>query len=188
MKKTLPLLLVVSCLLFFVAFVKAQSTERALRAENTASRCSRLTANIDKRISKYNDGTDHPRLTKLQEKLTAAVAKIKAPGVDTTKLETDLATLKTKTEACRIAYGLFITRLQETKKYACGQSQGQFANAVRVARKELKKARPVCQDARKFLRFTVKVDLQAIREQHKNLRKPTLTITPTVTPVLNRTQ
>lgn len=189
MRKTavFPILTIISFLL--VASVAAQSvrpTKEAQitqRAEKQADRqaaitakCTQRTAKIGEKINRFNANADHPRLLKIQERLTQLISTLQAKNIDTTKLASDLATLKTKSDGCKNAYGLFIAKLQATKNFTCGQSDGQFAAALATARTEKEKAKTACQDARNFVRNTVKGDLQAIREQLRTLK---VSVTPT---------
>lgn len=54
-----------------------------------------------------------------------------------------------------------------------GQSDGQFKNAMVVARAELKKAQDVYKDARAFIRTTIRPDLKVLRDQVKAKKKLT---------------
>lgn len=187
MKKTIiyPLLAMFS--LFFVFFaVGVKSEERGQQETNQttqttpqrggsratdsaalAEKCSKITASIDAKINKYNSNADHPRLSKLQTRLSEIITKIKAKGYDTSKLEADLATLKTKTETCKTAYGQFIAKLGATKNFACGQSQGQFRAALQASKAQMESAQAACKDARSFINTVIKPDLKALREKMK---------------------
>lgn len=185
-RKILASLLVIAFVIVAVVAVQAQPVTKAPKVTRTpkkdptvvAQRCADLTAKIDKKIERFNTSSDHPALTKVIQKTTDLVTTLKAQNVDVSKLETDLATLKTKNESCKIAYGQFIAKLTTTKSFACGQSQGEFATALQAARAEKEKAKTGCQDTKTFMRTTVKTDLQTLKQQLKTAKKLSVTPTP----------
>lgn len=198
-KKLFPYLLLAVIFLFFAVFVsaknegivqqndqkrEAKATDSAVKTEQkqttNAEKCAKITSKIDEKINKFNSNSDHPRLTKLQQKLTEVISRLKAKGYDTSKLEEDLVTLKTKTDTCKTAYGQFIAKLGATKNFACGQSQGQFKAALQAGKDEMRKAQAACKDAKNFLETILKKDLQTLRNQVKENRK--------LTPKPNKTQ
>ncbi len=163
------------------------ATDSAKRAPPTAEKCARMTKRIDQRINKYNSNADHTRLMRLQTRLSEVITKFKAKGFDTSQLEADLATLKTKTDVCRVAYGQFIAKLALTKNFVCGDTQGQFRAALRDSRVEMAAAQVPCKDARSFMDKVVIPDLRAFRQKVRADRqltpKPTKT-SPSTTPSL----
>ncbi len=165
-----------------------KATDSGQRQTPNPERCSKLTARIDERINKYNSGADHPRLLKFQTRLGEIITKLKAKGYDTSKLEADLSTLKTKTDACRAAYGQFITKLGVTKNFVCGQSQGQFRAALQASKTQMESAQTACKDARSFMDTVTRPDLKALREKVKADRqlspKPTKEPSPSTSPSL----
>lgn len=174
-KTTLYPLLAIFTLFFAVFSVRAQieqehgtrATDSAQRKAENAVKCAKITSKIDEKINKYNSNADHPRLLKLQTRLSEIISKIKAKGYDTATLEADLATLKTKTDSCRTAYGQFIAKLGATKNFACGQSQGQFKAALQAGKTQMESTRAACKDARSFISTVLKPDLKALREKMK---------------------
>lgn len=159
-----------------------KATDSAVLAE----KCTKITSKIDAKINRYNSNADHPRLLKLQTRLSALITKLKTGGYDTATLEADLATLKTKTDSCKTAYGQFIAKLGATKNFACGQSQGQFKAALEAGKTQMKSAQTSCKNARSFINTVIKPDLKALKEKVKANRqltpKPTRVPSPSIIP------
>lgn len=155
-----------------------------------AQRCSNQIKQIDELVTKFNADADHPRLQRMSTELAATIAKLKAKGYDTTQVEADLATLGTKTTSCRTAFASFISMLTATKGFVCGESDGQFAAALKAANADHKtNVEPVCQDARTYLDKTVRTDLQSLKAQivkPTKAPKPTKEVKPTKTPKTGR--
>lgn len=163
LKKVLSyLFLLTLALLIFTATVNAQGPGRRLK---NSVRCAQVTKIIDNKIKRFNSGQDHPLLQNFYDKLGKLIADFKAKNYDTGKLETDQAILKTKMDGCKSAFGLFIDKLQATKNFACGESQGQFRTALQAAVSEMVKAQAACKDARSFIGTVVKADLKSLRSQ-----------------------
>jgi hypothetical protein len=152
-------------------------------AEQRTERCAKANKKIDTKINRFNTNSDHPRLTKMIQRVTNIIAVLKAKNVNVTTLEADMATLKTKAEACKNAYGLFIAKLQTTKSFSCGTSQGQFKAALDAAKAEQTKVKAACQDAKKYVRTTIKKDLQTLKQQLRANRKLSVTPSPVTTTI-----
>lgn len=187
-KKVLSSLTALSFFALLIFSVQAQTITKPPKRDPTkvAEHCIRATSKIDAKINKYNASADHTRLLKIQTRLSTLVIKLKTGGYDTATLEADLATLKTKADTCKTAYGQFIAKLGETKNFACGQSQGQFKAALEVAKTQMKSAQTACKDARLFINTVLKPDLKALKEKVKANRqltpKPTKVPSPSIIP------
>lgn len=142
--------------------IKDMKENRVTRIEN---KCERVTSRIDEKIAKYD--ADHKaridRYNKLKSSVQEKVTKAEGNGKDVTKLKADLITLDTMIQKLSTDYATYIEKLRLTKNYACGNSEGQFIQALKDARTAQKL---VWQDAKDLLRFVqgaLKTDLKALR-------------------------
>lgn len=132
-----------------------------------AEKCKLIEANVETKTSRFdsNKAMHQEQYTQMKERLNNLVTQLKAKGLDTTKLETDVATLNTKTDKFVTDYEAYITKLKDTKAYACGHSDGEFRSALQLARTAILPVRQDVIDIRSFYQTTIRPDLIALRTQ-----------------------
>jgi len=144
-----------------------RQTLRGDKEQFTQDRCDivngRITDKLNNFQSKQNSdetifGNVFKRLTNIQERLKNA-------GLDTTKLETDLATLKTKIDKVNTDYATFIAGLKTTQDFTCGHAQGEFMGKLKGAQGILLSVRADRMDVRKYITSTIIPDINALRKQ-----------------------
>lgn len=139
------------------------------REQQIENRCALTTQRIENRITSfYNLKDTHiSRHQQILERLQAINTKLKEKGYDTSKLEQDVQTMNEKIVAYATAYEAFITELEATKQYPCGESEGAFLDQFQKSRTKLLEVRSIGLDIRIFYQSTIKPDVRALREQHQ---------------------
>lgn len=130
------------------------------------NRCERVTFNIDNRIERYNTNKQRhvERYNEIKSRIEETLTKLENNGIDVSKLKTDLSELNQMFIDFANAYTLVIDQLELAKTYACGDSEGQFRDAVQKAQQDLILARNKATDIITFIRTTIKTDLQNLRD------------------------
>lgn len=155
-----------------IAQMETKKTERLeLRAANKermqAERCQKVESRVSTRLNRYeNNGSmlqkvyDHmlTRLNRLADRLTTA-------GADTTKLKTDIASLKVLIDKLYADQKTFVEGLKTTQNFACGNSEGEFVGKLGEARKILPLIKSDRAAIKNFFQTTIKADLKAIRTE-----------------------
>lgn len=134
------------------------------------NRCERAGKIIDNRIENYrnNESAHISVFNNLVTRVENLVTNLKNAGYsgdNLTKLENDLVTLEQKVKAFSDTYGKYISELEDTKDLACGESDGDYLDAVKNAQGDLTDLRLAAQDIRSFYIGTIKPDMLAIRQQ-----------------------
>ena len=181
--KTVVLLFVISISLSVTTVYAKQSTNSANKSQFPhlnlldllnqkkedwlESRCQRITKRIDKKIENYDSVKKryHGINQGIQNRLDNLIKRAQKAGYDVTKLQEDKAQLDDKVKNLEPLYDNYIQKLKDTKSYACGQSEGQFAKSLQEARAELKKLRDAIFDIRTFYQTTIRPDIRALKDQ-----------------------
>ncbi len=135
--------------------------------KNTAQACDKITEKVDARITKFTDvDSGHTiRLDKTIDLLRAISEKLKARNIDTTTLDGQIATLLEKKSKLTVDTQAFVAKLQESRGFTCGASQGQFKTKIAEAKK---------------LQQTVVADVKDIHDFTKTIRDGIKVIRTTV--------
>lgn len=103
------------------------------------------------------------------ENMTARIQKFidrfKAAGLDTSKIEGDLATLKSKIEEFKAAFASYSSKFEGSKLAACGDTEGGLRGKLVDARAEMKITHDIAADIREYMRTTILVDLRELKAQ-----------------------
>lgn len=129
------------------------------------ARCSVATTRIDERIKFYTDHKeDHAkRYSNIKERVSRVINILKGKGVDVTKLQTDLTTLDSKIKIFNDAVVAFQAKLEATKSFNCGNSEGQFKAAVKEAQAARQAVFAAAKDVQSFFTGTILPDIKAVR-------------------------
>ncbi len=153
----------------FVLKVNAESVKE--NAQNRLNqfienRCEIVSLNIDNRINRYNTNKQRhvERYTEIKNKIAETLTKLETQGIDVTGLREDLKMLDSMIIEFAQTYTKVIEQLEFAKTYACGDSEGQFREAVQAAQQNLISARNKAADIITFIRTTIKTDLQNLRD------------------------
>lgn len=147
---------------------QAQAEEfRQNRDERVAVRCELVTKRIDLYTSRYanNESRFISVYNKVYEVTDQVIARAVEAGKNTSELEAAVAELKLKADLARDEYGQLMTALEATEAYACGDSEGDFRQALTGARLELQETRQATLDARLYYQSEVRPAAQALLQQ-----------------------
>ena len=152
--------------------VLAQPGDKAqVKAAQTTAKCESLTSKIDSHITKITSGINKQTAIydKHDAKISELIAKAKEAGVDTSKAEADLQTWKDQTAAIKDGRSQVVANLTTIKGQQCSDQKDQYKQGLENAKSQLRSLRDLQNQKKAFYRSTIKPDLQAIREQLKNL-------------------
>lgn len=136
---------------------------------NLQQRCQTITAKISTMIT-----NSQARLQKRQSSASTRTSNVQkriqnlqSRGADITKLQSDVQQLTTLLNQWISDYQLYITKLQATQSFTCGDSQGKFKQAVQDARNQLKVVRQDGENLKSFTQGTLQPDFQTARQSVK---------------------
>jgi hypothetical protein len=144
--------------------------------ERIQKRCENVNNLIDNRI-KMLEKTHRLRQDQYQDFVTRIedlISRVKTKGADTSQLETDLETLKTKVANVETEYTALLALVAETKNKDCGNTEGEFKNGLVKSREQLQNVVSASLDVRDYLHTVIKPDLNALRDSLKALKNPEL--------------
>jgi hypothetical protein len=125
---------------FVVMGQVAVPPQPAVPTENTPTSvqqtCERITQKVDARVARFTEVSQAhtTRVEKTLETLRSISDKLKARGIDTTALDGQITVLIEKYTKVQADKQAFISKLEESKQFTCGASQGQFKSKVSEAR------------------------------------------------------
>ena len=151
----------------------SQTIKSQTRVEVNASqgavvkiRCENSTARINNRLNLYNQNQD--KYTSRYQGYRKHVADLllvwKARGCDTASVETDLTIFDQKIEAFAASFRDFITSLQGSRSYVCGQSEGKFVTQVSEARQKQLVMRQKALELKSFVLSTLFPHVKSLRQ------------------------
>lgn len=145
-----------------------QEARQERKEERIERRCDRVNNRIDVRISHYKSNFDRveAHMTRVTERTNEFVNRLESKGYNVSKVRADLSTLEEMRNTRRSLYTAFISELEQTKQFDCGDSEGAFKTALTEARTALAKWRDQVKTNREFIRNTLRPDLQALRGQN----------------------
>jgi DNA repair exonuclease SbcCD ATPase subunit len=134
-------------------------------AERFEDRCKFLTEKTTLTITRFeNNKTRHiQEYQNAKKKLEEVITRLKTAGANVTKLEADLVELDKLIKKAADDYTAYIAALKDTKNYACGKSEGAYANALKAAQEKLKTARLSLLAIRNYYQSTIRPDIQAAK-------------------------
>jgi methionine synthase II (cobalamin-independent) len=169
MKKMITFIGIVLILSLFPLNIYAQEGENT--QNRIQNRCEVVTSRVDIITTRYNQNKERhiSRYQKIATTVQNLIAKLEDKGIDTSELKKDLATfVNMKSEFVR-SYVDFIENLETSKTHACGNSQGQFANEITNARRNLLSTREKSLEIKLFIINELRPDIESIRDQINNL-------------------
>lgn len=146
---------------------QAQEQIQERKDQYIENRCERVTFNIDNRIERYNSNWQRhtERYLKIKNNVTNFINKVEGKGYDVEELRSVLNDLDSQIQSAANTYSTVIDQLNDTKTFACGNSEGQFRSAVETANDYLQDFRAQVRDIGDFVREEVRSAIQAVRDQ-----------------------
>lgn len=166
MKKFLVLPLAALSLLMSVSPAFAGVNPRAERARAiTEMRCDTVDARSKLIIGRYDQ--NYPRHVANYKKVAQGVKtladKLKSEGKDTAKLEAVLTTFNQKVLTFDQQAAAVVDQLKVAQQYACGQSQGKYAEEIKKAHDLAVTAHATLLDLRSYYQNNVRPEIKSLR-------------------------
>ncbi|MFH1896010.1 MAG: hypothetical protein ABH814_00855 [bacterium] len=130
--------------------------------ERVRNRTENFETNREQHMERYGE---------LKTKLQGVAVKLRARGFDTTQLETDLLELDSLVQMYANEYSNFIGVLQGSQEFACGQSQGEFHNALKDAQNQIIRAREARRAVWEFYKDNIREDIKSLRLQAEQMQE-----------------
>lgn len=145
----------------------AVASRSASREELIAQRCTRVEARVNEIIDRYNTNRNRhvARYEAIADKITALIERLEEAGYDTTLIRDILNRIVAEKQSFVANYTDFVAEMEEAKQHACGESEGQFVDALARGRAKLVEARQDSIDARNLVSEELKQALEDLREQ-----------------------
>ncbi len=144
-----------------------QEQRQVIREESLDQRCSLVTQRIDLWTTRY--ANNQSRFQKVEDQLVKitdqVIARAKNADKDTTALEAAVTEFRRLSDITSAEYQELIAALNNTKQYACGESEGAFKNALTAARSQMQVTRQASLNARSYYQKSVRPAAQALLNQ-----------------------
>jgi septal ring factor EnvC (AmiA/AmiB activator) len=149
------------------AILYAQAPVVPAGQATVVDQCQKVTEKVDLKISNYSEAHSNfdTKFGSLIQKLKTVAEKLSARGMDTATLTTSITALETKRAKLSADKQALVSKLQESKQFTCGASQGQFKTKITEAKalqktvvadsKDMQASAKTIRDAVKALRATV---------------------------------
>lgn len=128
------------------AMIQERMIERNTNFENKKEKHMAVYRNMVNRILKF-------------------IEKFSAQGYDVSKIKADLDVLNEKIQKFSDDYGAQVSKMNEAKNSACGNSEGNIKKNMINVRSMMESVRSDAMDIRKYMLETVRPDIQALRKQ-----------------------
>lgn len=145
----------------------SENPKKAMRQERVENRCKAIANKIDAQINRFTISKEkkEAQYKRIEGRIRERLEKAKSKGVDTSKLESDIAMLDTKIEKLKTDFDALIAKLNNVKQINCINQKQPFKSAVQLIREQLKIVRQDRQDILNFYKTTIKPDLKTMHDQ-----------------------
>lgn len=177
--KTLLVSLGLSTLLA-LNFVPALGKSASSSAGKTQRWCQRIVPRINGLVNNSSIILANRQnwVTRRKTNLQNRINKYSSKGLDVTKLTADFKTYSGMLDQWISDYQTLIADLKASQQFTCGNSDGQFASAVKTANTQQKTVKADRRAFQSFFTSTLKLDFQTLAQQLRAMR---LTGTPVPT-------
>lgn len=124
--------------------------------ERVQSKITRFEQNKDDHVDKYE---------RVRQKLEDVVEKLEDEGFDVTDLKEHLLEFDQMIKDYAQMYVDFIESLENTQNYACGESEGDFKEALEKSHELLRMVREKRKELREYYRDVIRQDIKDLRQQ-----------------------
>jgi hypothetical protein len=164
-----------------------QAASDALKVQRQAmmdQRCQNIQQKMDARVSGFdsNNGKRMAVYTNMQDRISKFITRLSGEGYDTSKVQADLVILGQKIKQFETDKQAQMAKLDETKTFTCGHSNGEFMGKLGEARSTLMTVHKDAMDIRQFMLTTVRPDIMAIRKLKMDSKSSTTPNLSTETP------
>ncbi len=135
------------------------------RQENIQERCNIAISTIDNIISNYNSNKLRyiNRYNILFARLNNLIIHLEEKNIEVNSLSNHVAELQELIKNFSSYMGLSFAKLEESKNFICGESNGQYRAIILEARELLLLARQSAVEINQYLLYTVVPDLRDIK-------------------------
>jgi len=160
-----------------------------LRAENKEQNIEQKCAMIQNRIAERNTTLESNKekhmsvYVNMKARIEKFVARLSSEGYDVSKLKADLLVLDGKILKIKTDLATQNAKMNETKDFACGHSDGDFKGKLTEARTMMQAIHLEAMEIRKFVQTTIRPDIQALRSQKVETKKDNSTVNTPVTSI-----
>ncbi len=132
--------------------------------ERIEDRCDRVLFNIDQRIDRYDRNFEKNRSAYLNIKtiVTNLISKLESRGKSVDELKNLLNEFNQLVNKAESKYSEFIEQLNNSKVYACGDSEGKFKDTVKEANVTLAEFRKILSEINAFVNQKIKPAIEKL--------------------------
>lgn len=155
--------------------VKAQEKAKAIKEKRIQAKCQ-ASQEILRGVHTGAESIKANRkkiYTKLSEKIDNLLPKIKATGIDVTKLEADSAQLKTLLGEIDTNFDIYTEELSDATKVNCQEDPAGFYKSLETARGARVSLADSINEVKEFVNGVIKPELQNIKSQLENNKQTT---------------
>ncbi len=160
MKKKIMMFSLIILSISMIALISADSNSTVnsttANANNWSDRCAAVDNRVAGLVNQYNENNGTKRFSEITNILQNVITRAEARGYNVTTLQADQVILNEKITAFQANYSLFIQKLEDTRSYTCGHSEGEFQSALLIARAQLALARGNAQEVNQFKQTIIK--------------------------------
>ncbi len=148
-------------------YQEAREDVKQAREEVLSQRCELAETRIDLYTTRYQNNQSrfqkvHERLDEVAEKI---IERAQESAKDTGEFEAAVAELQSLAQIANNEYATLMSKLEATKQYACGESEGAFAEALNQSREQFMITRQAVLDARLYYQTDLRPAAQALLNQ-----------------------
>lgn len=160
---------------------KMMVRQRIASSTRSVEKCELLAERIEKRRAEFE--ARFTRGFKVFEnhsaKLKELSAKAGKAGLDVSKLNSDIAILDVKIAKLNEDKELMRGGLSTAKEFTCGDSEGDFKEAVSILPEAARVVGQDVKEIREFIQTTIKADMKDLQEDYRELKGDKKTATST---------
>lgn len=147
---------------------KMQAQEK--KTDMVSNRCDMANRRVEEKLGKYAENKNHAETVykNLQVRLDVLITKAQEAGYDTEALEASLVGLQERIDVVVLAHEEYTQALTQTREWACGESDGQYANALQSARGQLSEVRAAMVEVKEYFKNEVQPLIKDLRTQTVN--------------------
>ena len=143
--------------------IEERKAEREAKVEeHKENRCENATTRIENRIEKATE--NHEKYVdfynNLKTRLEEHLSRLEDRGCDVILTEEELTDLDAKIAELDVEHETFISLLSDSQTYVCGESDGEFKDALQLARDQLQVVKQKASEVRSYVRTTLKETLK----------------------------
>jgi anion-transporting ArsA/GET3 family ATPase len=143
------------------------------KLDQTEARCERINERIEAKIQKYTENQNryHGIYQGVMNRLANTITRLEGAGVDTAALEENQAEMQEKVDAIKDSYQVLIDKLEDSKQYTCGESEGDFVKALGEIKTQMSKIREQIEEVRKYFDDEVIPNIKALKEEYREMKR-----------------